>query len=285
MTIAWINAVSDKCKEALAKNALQPICTEQVVIMQGEIPFIVRWLASDQMEHKALFSGVPNTTGVNPFLPPTAALTVGKIGDSHNVVLNKYPVCENHIVLARSDEAHQLEPLDYQDFLALAVIMSEEGGLGFYNGGPLAGASQNHKHIQWIPPAPDNPSLKPVSLRLNREAEEHSFHRVDYYTMPHVAIRLTSSPDTDEYARSLFVAYQLACLKLKQHPDENGLMPPANILMDNNWLLMVPRTSQHFEQVAVNALSFTGVLYVNDEAHVDIIRKHGPLTVLAAVCT
>ncbi len=103
--------------------------------------------------------------------------------------------------------------------------------------------------------------------------------------MPHLLIRLTSSQDTDEYARSLFLAYQLACTKLKHRPDQNGLMPAANILMDRNWLLMVPRKTLRFENVAVNALSFGGVLYVNDVMHVGTIRRYGPLQILAAVCS
>ncbi|MCQ9617503.1 hypothetical protein L1889_13090 [Paenalcaligenes niemegkensis] len=134
MTSAWINAVSTKRTEALEKGELQPINTEQVVIMQDGIPFIVRWLPSDQGDHQALFSGAPTVDTTNPFLPPAAALTVGQIGDYHTVVLNKYPVCENHVVLARKEPAQQLEPLEYQDFLALAVIISEEGGWAFTMG-------------------------------------------------------------------------------------------------------------------------------------------------------
>lgn len=285
MTSSWINAVSAKRAEALASGELQQIETEQVVIMQGDLPFIVRWLNADQAEHKSLFSGSATyATTTNPFLPPAEALTVGKIGDYHHVVLNKYPVCENHVVLARSDIAQQLEPLEYQDFLALAALICEEGGLGFYNGGPLAGASQAHKHVQWIPEADGNASLSYVCQQLSADADEHSVHQISQFAMPHAVIRLSTSHDVDEYARSLFVAYQLACMRLKQEPDELGLMPPANILVDRQWLLMVPRTLQQAEQVAVNALSFGGVLYVNDEVHVDTIRKVGPLRLLAAVC-
>lgn len=284
MASAWLRTVSAKREEALAQNEIQLIHTEQVVIMQGDLPFVVRWLASEQPEYKALFSGTPALAATNPFLPPSSELLVGKIGDYHHLVLNKYPVCENHLVLARTEAAQQLEPLEYQDFFALAVIISEEGGLGFYNGGPLAGASQSHKHLQWIPQAEGNASLLYVNHCLTLESDEHSFHRIPHFTMPHLAVRLSPSDDADEYARSLFVAYQLACAKLKQQLDEKGLMPAVNILMDKNWLLMVPRSVQHFEKVAINALSFGGVLYVNDKQHVETIRKHGPLAVLAAVC-
>ena len=65
-----------------------------------------------------------------------------------------------HLVLARRAFEEQLLPLARSDFAALAEIMIEAGGIGLYNGGTAAGASQRHKHVQWMPDTEGNASLR-----------------------------------------------------------------------------------------------------------------------------
>ena len=45
----------------------------------------------------------------------------------------------------------QQTPLDVEDFLAAQTCLQAQDGLVFYNGGPAAGASVEHKHLQMIP--------------------------------------------------------------------------------------------------------------------------------------
>jgi ATP adenylyltransferase len=90
----------------------------------------------------------------NPFLPYESALYVADLPPRHVCLLNKFNVVERHLLVITRDFASQLETLDAGDFAALAVCLAAGDGLGFYNGGPAAGASQRHKHLQWIPVPP-----------------------------------------------------------------------------------------------------------------------------------
>ncbi len=103
--------------------------------------------------------GGPRDPNFNPFLNPDPELTVGPVGDAHVAILNKFPLCARHLVLARRVFEEQRLPLARSDFAALAALMGEAGGIGLYNGGTAAGASQRHKHVQWMPDDAGNASL------------------------------------------------------------------------------------------------------------------------------
>ena len=90
----------------------------------------------------------------NPFLPYESDLYVADLPPRHVCLLNKFNVVERHLLVITRDFASQRETLDAGDFAALAVCLAADDGLGFYNGGPAAGASQRHKHLQWIPVSP-----------------------------------------------------------------------------------------------------------------------------------
>ncbi|HEY9278910.1 MAG TPA: phosphorylase, partial [Eoetvoesiella sp.] len=140
MTTAFMQAVDQRNNDARASGALQPIKAEQTEIADQGLPFTVRWVSSLSAKDDAKVSmpGGPRDPNFNPFLSPEPALTVGPIGEQHVAILNKFPVCDRHLVLARRQFEEQLLPLTLDDFTALALIMSESGGLGFYNGGAAA---------------------------------------------------------------------------------------------------------------------------------------------------
>ena len=79
------------------------------------------------------------------------AEAVAALGDAHVVVLNKFPVIDRHLLIVTRHFEDQHNPLTQADFDALAAVIAAHGGLGFYNGGAVAGASQPHKHLQWVP--------------------------------------------------------------------------------------------------------------------------------------
>jgi ATP adenylyltransferase len=55
---------------------------------------------------------------------------------------------------------------------------------------------------------------------------------------------------------------------------------PYNLLVTRQWMLLVPRSAEHVEGVSVNALGFAGSLFVRDAAHMAMIERLGPMTVL-----
>lgn len=279
----FMQMVDARSEEAIAAGALLPVEAHEVTLESSGLPFMVRHVKA--LEKKQALPGGPRDPDFNPFLPPDPALTVGPVGAHHVAILNKYPVSPRHLVLARTEFAEQSTPLELQDFQALAHILSVSGGLGFHNGGAPAGASQRHKHVQWVPAAPDNASLRMFRSVLDPDVREHTIFIHLQLPMRHCFVRVLAGQGLDETvsAQSMLRGYERALETLQLKPDTQGHLPPANMLVEDGWMLVVPRRKEHFADVSLNALSFGGVLYVRDEEQVKAIREAGPLAALAAV--
>ncbi|THF66468.1 phosphorylase [Pseudothauera nasutitermitis] len=257
---------------ALASGALQPIHTEHTEIDEHGTRFAVRWLSTVEAKHTERERAAGHRrVDFNPFLPPDPALTVGALGAAHLAVLNKYPVIDRHLlIITRAFEA-QHTPLGTSDLGALACVLGPHGGLGFYNGGEVAGASQRHKHLQWIPHTPG-------------EAQLGTLAGCGALPFRHAWIALDGVDwDAPEQAgEGLRQALRSACAQLGM-PDAADPMPPYNLLLDRQRLLLVPRRREHWEDISVNALGFAGSLFVRRPAQIDAIRRIGPLQLLAEV--
>ncbi|MBV6273788.1 phosphorylase [Alcaligenaceae bacterium CGII-47] len=291
MDSAFMQEVRLRSEQAQASGVLLPIVAEQIVIQDGDLPFVVRWVAALAAKDAAKGGGAvslpggPRDPDFNPFLPPDPALTVGPIGTHHVAILNKFPVCLYHLVLARRAFAEQLSPLEQMDFMALAQVQSELGGLGFYNGGAAGGASQRHKHVQWIPEAAGNASLRDLRRGLPTNARLGAQARHAQLPFAHCFVRVQAGLgcEVQAAARSMHQAFEIACNALDLTPNEDGLLPPSNMLVDDAWMLVLPRSREHFEGISLNALSYGGTIYVRHMDQLDAIRAHGPLRALAEV--
>lgn len=60
-------------------------------------------------------------------------------------------------------------------------------------------------------------------------------------------------------------------------------MPPYNLLVTREALLLVPRMHEKWQDVSVNSLGYAGSLFVRDREQIERLRACGPLAVLAAV--
>lgn len=287
MDADFLNAVDERSAGARASGDLLPIQAEETVIEDAGLRFIVRWVSSLAVKDaaKVTLPGGPRDPNFNPFLAPEPALTVGPVGEHHVAILNKFPVCDRHLVLARRTFEEQLIPLALIDFNALALVMGEYGGLGFYNGGAPAGASQRHKHVQWIPTAEGNASMRLLAAGLPGDTAEQGLVRHPALSMKHCCVRVSNAKGTpvELAAQGMHAAFKRACSELGLGTDESGLLPSFNLLAGDGWLMVVPRSREHFDEVSINALSYGGTLYVRRPEQVEAIRATGPLRVLAAV--
>ena len=98
----------------------------------------------------------------DPFEDPPADLVIAEIPrlhPSHLLVLNKYPVIPNHFILATKTYKDQRQLLEEEDLTATAACLRAwedgfDGGqklFAFFNSGKHSGASQPHRHIQFLP--------------------------------------------------------------------------------------------------------------------------------------
>lgn len=271
---------------ALACGALQPIRTEQAAIVDGGIEFSVRWVSSLALKDRARVDTViRRQPGFNPFLPPEPALTVAALESSHLVVLNKFPVIDHHLLIVTRAFEAQTAPLTPADFRALATVIGAHGGLGFYNGGRIAGASQPHKHLQWMPAdsAASGAGLAAVVRDLPPTAPGEL---VEHPALPwvHAFVRLDAGAWSEPVMAGDMVraAFAGACERVAL-PAAAEPMPPYNLLVSRDWLLLVPRRCEKWQDVSVNSLGYAGSLFVRDREQIDRLRAVGPLAVLSAV--
>lgn len=101
---------------------------------------------------------------IDPFDNPPEDLLVTSVPateSSHIIVLNKYPIIANHFILATKHNKQQTHKLE-EDDLAIAYKcikewegQSEDGQarrlFAFFNSGEHSGASQPHRHLQFLP--------------------------------------------------------------------------------------------------------------------------------------
>lgn len=253
MTDLWTQAAATSAA-ALAAGALEPLETTELETTDGGVLFGVRVLSS--MRRKA---ERPRRTG-NPFLPPDPELVVGPWGPEHTLVLNRYPVFADHLLLITTDFAPQTDPLTPADVAAAVSLLDAADGLLFFNGGAEAGASQPHRHLQLVrTPLGPGPGAFPTAEHLDTGG---------------LGVRLAGADLPEEPAEAYAVIQTLlAVLQLK--PGE-----PYNLLATRRRVWIVPRRQEFSGSVSVNALGFAGSLLVRtlDEAHALI--GAGPLRAL-----
>ncbi len=286
MNLSLQEALEVRTRDALACGAVQPIETEQIAIEDGGMRFVVRKVSSLARKELARRAGGP--APANPFLPPEPELLVGEISDTHRALLNKFNVIERHLLIVTRRFEHQECLLNLDDFTALAACMAQIDGLGFYNGGTEAGASQPHKHLQLVPlPLADDGPAVPVEALFPGDARGIAVLQgltFDHAWAP-LPPGLFDSADTAGAAlhdlyRRLLERVRLGAVRVG---DEERQSAPYNLLLTRRWMLLVPRSREHYQGISVNALGFAGSLFVKDDAQLAAIRRAGPMAVLRGV--
>lgn len=272
---------------ALVSGALRPITTCAQVLHDGGIDFVVRLAQGLAYKPSAYERGARDEPPRrDPFRDPEPELTVGDLSATHRCVLNKFPVVERHALLVTRAFEDQESPLTVADFVALATGLRAFDALGFYNGGPAAGASQRHKHLQLVPLPLDGgatgaPSL-PLEALLDSAALDPAGAPVALPQWPFahgfVGLDPTLEPQAaGEEMRARYVALLTALGLSTEAP------APYNLLATRRWLLVVARRTAQVQGVEVNGLGFAGAFFARDPAALERIVAHGPMAMLREV--
>ena len=270
---------------ARERRAILSIPTTSEVIEQSGMAFQVRVITALAM--KAFTTAAqPNA---NPFLPYDLDLFVAEISQTHIALLNKFNVVDHHLVIVTRSFEPQEALLTREDCAALLICLAEIDGLGFYNAGPAAGASQRHKHLQLIPLSalpksrlPIEPLLRPVKMAGTTGTVP---------SLPFLHAYAPMDPAWLDPQRggpsSLLACYHSLLRAVGWTVEATGGSPvastPYNLLATRQWLLLMPRSEEYFEGISINALGFAGALLVKDAAQLAILRKQGPMTALQRV--
>ena len=261
---------------ATASGALVPLDTSLTHLMgeRGSC-FELRHLLSATPKHLRASGPKPN-----PFLPWDQRLEVDRIGESHVVILNKYPVQTTHMLLITQDWQPQTGWLSMEDWRSLARVDAMTTGLWFFNSGPDAGASQPHRHLQ----------LLPRSARERICAREDWFQRCAEGTttsaqdplLHRARVAPIRSTLTAETLHQLYLA--LATDLGLGHPTTDDCPRGAyNLLLSRQWMAMVRRGREGIHGFSVNALGFAGSLLSTEVSDLQWIQRAGPEALLQAV--
>jgi ATP adenylyltransferase len=91
---------------------------------------------------------------MDPFRPFDIDLCVeALVAPKHSLLLNKYFVIKQHLLLITTEFEPQTDHLNREDFKAIVSLLKQlpDDWIVFYNRGLYSGASQPHKHVQFIP--------------------------------------------------------------------------------------------------------------------------------------
>jgi ATP adenylyltransferase len=58
---------------------------------------------------------------------------------------------------------------------------------------------------------------------------------------------------------------------------------PYNLLVTRDWVMLVPRSRERFETISINALAFTGSLFIRNREELQVLETSRPASVLKAV--
>ncbi len=257
-------------RQALETGDLVPLRTSEAQL-EGLAPFMLRRLEGSPPRHLSLRGPKPN-----PFLPWEAPLEVGRLGSSHALILNKYPVQPAHLLLITQQWQPQAGWLGRADWRAVAHVAADTGGLWFFNSSPTAGASQPHRHIQLLPRHQGELSC-PLAPLLESQLREPGNPWPWCYA-------LSARRDPHE-GRDLQALYREHASLLDLGDPEAGGDPrhAYNLLFDDHWFLTVRRVKEHCAGFSINGLGFAGFLLCTGRSDLDWLKRHGPWRLLAEV--
>lgn len=206
---------------------------------------------------------------VDPFESPLESMVVNADvnGDGKlQLLLNKYPIVEDHLILATKQFARQDSILTPEELITAYKIICDlddedenKRHLMFFNCGPESGSSQDHKHLQ-IVKLPQNfitfqdklcsgkehflPSIQDEPLQDNKVAFAH-------FVLP-------LPEDSDEVNEELLAMSFVSLLQrtltffqdwLNEKPNR---VKSYNVLLTKNWICLVPRSNANSLQGYIN---------------------------------
>jgi len=213
-------------------------------------------------------------------------------------LLNKYSVVPNHFLLVTKEFAPQTTPLTPEQLsksyqLLQAANRAGKKLLSFFNCGVLSGASQPHKHVQFLPLEGDAP-IERLAKRTKLEQPDKPFALDVPYA--NFVLRLPSSTRDSSPSElsqilepSFMVLLDLVINNIRRQQDYPPGKPSFNVLLTLEHLHLIPRRQEAHvleatgEELPVNSLGFAGMLLVKSEAELEAVKNEGVGKILRAV--
>lgn len=305
--LANLNEKIANCYEKAAQQGeivFKPSTSETITTDQGN-EFVLTLLTS--LSAKPTQENSPEQVqrpkDFNPFVNPDPLLTVVadlKLEDgapSYNILLNKFPVTPNHILLTTSEFQSQNAPLSASDLTASFRILEQldlkSRHFGFYNCGDSSGASQAHKHVQFMElpanfvPFADYLAGQEDPFIANSRKEPLQSSKLPF---AHFILPLPASKDAlyqDDYLTMAFSSLLARCMTVfREHDCDIGY----NVIFCKKWIMLVPRSKSVYTAriaegepeltLGINSCGFLGLILVKNEALKQLVLKVSPEAIL-----
>ncbi|MGP0593130.1 ATP adenylyltransferase family protein [Nitrospira sp. T9] len=286
--------VQARTAHAMCRGAIHTIPTRFELVEHAGVNFLIRIVSNlarkVQANSDQRYPSKAANMDQDPFLPYDQDLFVADISDTHVCLLNKFNVLDHHILMVTRSFQEQESFLTLSDIQAVLLCLTEFEGLAFYNAGEAAGASQRHKHLQMVPlPLTAEVSHLPIEPLLETARFGGRIGRALGLHFSHVLVRMNpewiASPlkGAQELLRQYLHMLQTLGLADGGTGEETRSPRPYNLLITRQWMLLVPRSTECFESISVNALGFAGGFLVKNQAQFDRLKTCGPMTTLRHV--
>ncbi|TRM69493.1 HIT-like domain-containing protein [Schizophyllum amplum] len=244
----------------------------------------------------------------DPFAPPyNEKLLIGELRgeeeeDQYVLLLNKFSVVPYHFLMVTKKFQSQSSPLMPPELaqaykLLDAAHRTGQNMFAFYNCGDLSGASQPHKHIQFLPvPAEE---VSPPIERLAREQQLETIDRpftISKLPYANHVFRLPSDlamQSTEQLEDTLCSAFlqllDLTISTVRHNADYPSGNPSYNVLLTRSHIHVIPRRFENHtlqatgEELSVNALGAAGMLLVKSEPEMEAVKAEGLGKILRSV--
>ena len=264
--IYWEKALQ-KTKISINFNSLFPLKTVDITkhLYKGD-DFVIRELDITKFKKNTLIG-----PKINPFKPWDNILEIDSIGNDHQLILNKYPVQLGHILLITNEWKEQNGWIDFKDWEAIKIVNKDTTGLWFFNSGPLAGASQPHRHIQLL-------RREPSELSCPRENWILKFcnlnNKNDKFAKNIIVKQFSKSLNEE----NIHEIYKVLSNKLGLGNPNIDKKPkyPYNLIFTDNWMVLIKRKTDNLHGISINALGFAGYILVTQKSDVTYLKKYGP---------
>jgi sulfate adenylyltransferase (ADP) / ATP adenylyltransferase len=249
----------------------------------------------------------------DPFENPRGDLLVTALPirePSHNLVLNKYPVIANHSIIATKTSKPQTDILEEDDLALTHACLAAwaEGNshdpprrlFAFFNSGEHSGASQAHRHLQFLPLEDmTNTTSSQGGWSLLVDSMNHPFPNKPQLlhnpSLPfrHYAQRIPPLSSSAELHQTYLALYRAAVQGVQDFNSEPSAKdtsetkdPTAgaisyNLAMTVDIMAICPRRSEAASVpssdgeglVAINGTILAGTLMVKDHVEWDSLRQ------------
>ena len=273
---------------------------ENTLLLQnyGDIQFYVKVIASTKFAKSRISEKVDLAVPKKKFDPfakeQCAMIYIESLSETHALLYNKFPLVPYHVLVVTKEFEKQMSLINQADFEAALKVMKALDSFMFFNGGPDAGASQEHKHLQAIPYSSfPNQTIPLDALIAVATGPGEVLGDVEYTTITpfkfrHVLCKFKGSIQFEmnygnikERAKLLEDIY-LECLRRLNNKE---LRIAYNFILTKHWLFIVLRKCEEVapNMVKINAVGFTGSFAVRSDAEYEFIQKQDPINILHSV--